>query len=55
MRQEIISLVDIKQYAMMQGKTITENEHTFNQQTVYKIDHMNGLYTFNELKNLFVH
>jgi hypothetical protein len=52
---DIISFVDLQQIAMTQGHYLTENKNTFNQQKVYKIDHTEGLYTFIELKQRFLH
>jgi hypothetical protein len=49
-----ISLTDIKQIAMLCGKSIQENKHTFCGEPVYKVHGTIGLFTFNELKHLFI-
>jgi hypothetical protein len=52
---DVISFVDLQQIAMTQNHYFTESKNTFNQQKVYKIDRTEGLYTFEELKQRFLH
>lgn len=54
--QQGVSLVDIKQIAVMQGSYVFENTKTkFNGQELYSVKPEGGLYTFEELKNRFLH
>lgn len=52
---DVLSLVDLKQIAWLSGRNIEEGDHTFNNEKVYHITDIVGLFTFNELKNLLLH
>lgn len=49
-----VSLVDIKQLAMLRGTYVTASDRKLDDKPLYYVDHEVGLWTFEELKNHFL-
>lgn len=50
-----ISIVDLKQMAMMRGAYITDSDRTLDEAPLYALSGEVGLWTFDELRQHFLH
>jgi len=49
-----LTLIDVKQLAMLAGKDIIDEHQVWEGKPVYRVTHETGLWTFEELKKRFL-